>query len=60
MSTPDRTETTKHECEGERPFRAYGPAITDCSEDETGRLWAGNIEYSSSGVVLPVLRIQGA
>jgi hypothetical protein len=37
----------RHKCEGELPESAYGSAIDWCREDEQGRLWAENDEYSS-------------
>ena len=37
----------KHHCEGILPSEAYGEAITHCIEDDNGKLWAGNDEYSS-------------
>jgi hypothetical protein len=36
-----------HSCEGILPADGYGEAIEACSEDDEGRLWTGNAEYSS-------------
>lgn len=42
-----------HECAGDLPQEGYGPAIENCFEDEDGKLWAGNGEYSSQVAFCP-------
>lgn len=36
-----------HECNYDYPFSVYGPAITNCWEDDDGRLCVSNGEYMS-------------
>lgn len=41
-----------HHCAGKLTEAAYGPALTDCHEDETGHFWVTNkdwdvVEYAS-------------
>ena len=36
-----------HLCEGGLPSASYGNAIDECREDDQGRFWVGNGEYSS-------------
>ena len=40
-------EKTLHKCIGDLPDSAYGDAITECYEEDNGKLWAGNGEYNS-------------
>lgn len=42
-----------HCCEGNTPSQSYGYAITSCSEDENGKLWATNDEYVSQVAFCP-------
>ena len=37
----------KHKCYGNTPVAGYGAAVCWCEEDEEGRLWVDNGEYSS-------------
>lgn len=43
-----------HYCENISEARPYGPAIKVCYEDDQGRLWAENGEYSSRVNFCPV------
>ena len=43
----DEVEVKLHVCKGNLPWEAYGPAIEDCREVESGALWVGNGEYAS-------------
>ena len=36
----------------------YGPAISDCEEDDEGRFWADNGEYSSQVNYCPVCGVK--
>ena len=38
----------RHMCEGDLPAESYGAAIDACYEDDQGRLWVSNGEYSSA------------
>ena len=39
--------TNRHECSGDLPEDSYGPAISECVEDDVGAFWAGNGEFAS-------------
>jgi hypothetical protein len=43
-----------HNCELNKPFGANGPAVEVCFEDDEGRLWVSNSEYSSQVNFCPV------
>ena len=43
-----------HECVLNGPSRAYGAAAETCSDDEQGRFWISNGEYSSQVNFCPV------
>jgi hypothetical protein len=43
----------KHECDGNLPKAVHGAAITDCYEDDDGKFWVGNGEYSSQVMFCP-------
>lgn len=52
------TIKAQHECEISSPHGSYGCAVDYCQEDEQGRFWVGNGEYSSQVKFCPECGIQ--
>ena len=40
-------DSKRHDCEIDSPHGSYGAAVDHCYEDDKGRLWVSNGEYTS-------------